>query len=282
MNRIFGRLVLFLLAAALPAAGQGLPNIGGNSGGNSLSLPLALPGGVAGNLTVSFESVTGLSLPNLGVSAQLVSPTDAGLLARLPTTVAIPAGFPVLVRIEPTAAGGLAFTGVATIQLRSLSLLQAPDSPRLYAAPAGGPFTDITNSVHQASDLKLDTSYRVIGSRGGFSEFLIVSDHTPADQAVAAKLDQLDQTLADNAAAIPAALHADLANQLAGIRVDVLAGDAAAAIQSLDLFQSTVEAHSGTDIPDLWRAAHDRIDVAGLLRAAAKTLRFSLGQVLDP
>src|SRR3954454_21501837 len=189
MNRIFAGLLLVgtMTATALPAAGQGIGNLQGLQG-NSVTVPIALPGGVAGDLTVSFESVTGLSLPNLGISAQLVSPTDAGLLARLPATVAIPSGFPVLVRIEPTAAGGLAFTGIANVQLHTLSPLAAPDSPmRLYAAPAGGPFADITNAVKKATDVKLDTSYRVIGSRGGFSEFLIVADRTPLDQAAAAK-----------------------------------------------------------------------------------------------
>ena len=35
---------------------------------------------------------------------------------------------------------------------------------------------------------------------------------------------------------------------------------------------------SGSAIPDLWRSARDSVNVAGLLRGAAETLRFSLNQ----
>ena len=272
-----GTLVGFLLvlAAAVPAAGQGIgnPPLGG---GNSVSLPIALPGGITGEITVSFEGVTGLSPDSLGVSAQLVSPADPVLGARLPATVAIPAGFPVLVRIEPTPAGGLAFTGVASIQIRALGLPDAQDTLRLVAAPLDGPFEDITASVQRATDLKLDTSYRVLGSKGGFSEFLVVVDPTLPDQAVGAKLGRLDQILAANAGAIPEAVRADLAAELAAVRAHSLPGDEAAALQELDLFTGTIRQHSGTEILDIWRAARDRVNVAGLLRAAADTLRFSL------
>jgi len=269
MNRILVGLFL-VLAAVHPASGQLLGS------GSSLTVPIALPG-VAGDLTVSFEGVTGLSLPNLGVSAQLVSPTDAGLLARLPAEASITSGFPVLVRIEPAPGGGFAFTGVARIQLHYLGIPGAAP-PRLYAAPLGGPFADITTDVRRATDLKLDTSYRVLGTKGGFSEFLIVADATPRDQAVADKLDRLDQILAENAGAIPGAMRSDLAADLAAARAHAVAGNAEAAIADLDLFLDEVEQHSGTDIPDVWRAARDRVNVAGLLRAGAETLRFSLRQ----
>jgi hypothetical protein len=278
MNRIWIGFLLVLIAA-VPAAGQG---IGNPLGGNSVSLPISLPGGVTGDLTVSFESVTGLSLPNLGISVQLVSPTDAGLLARLPATVSIPPGFPVLVRIEPTPAGGFAFTGIASLQLHTVNLASAPNSPmRLYAAPVGGPFADITSSVAKVTDLKWDTSFRAIGSKGGFSEFLIVADATPLDQAVGIKLDRLDQILAANAGAIPEAVRADLAADLAAVRAHSLAGDGAAAIQDLDVFLATVEQHSGSEIPNVWRAARDRVNVAGLLRAGANTLQLSLHLLQD-
>ena len=37
-----------------------------------------------------------------------------------------------------------------------------------------------------------------------------------------------------------------------------------------------MEDHSGSDIPEVWRAARDLDNVAGYLRAGADTLRFSL------
>jgi hypothetical protein len=265
---------LFILAVAVPAVGQGIGSPLGS--GSSVSLPIALPGGITGELTVSFESVTGLTPNNLGVSAQLVSPADPVLGARLPAAVSIPSGFPVLVRIEPTPAGGLAFTGIASIEIRASGLSNAEDTLRLISAPLGGYFADITSSVKKATDLKWGTSYRAIGSEGGFSEFLIVVDSTPLDQAVGAKLDRLDQILAANAGAIPEAIRADLAADLAAARAHSLPGDEAAAIHDLDLFLATVEQHSGVEIPDLWRAAHDRVNVAGLLRAGVNTLQFSL------
>jgi hypothetical protein len=237
-------------------------------GGNSIVVPLSLPGGIAANLTVTFETVTRLSLANLGVSAQLVSPTDAGLLARLPPAAAIPAGFPVLVRIEPTPAGGLAFTGIVTVEIASPSLPPLPDL-RLVASTLGGNFTDLTS-------LEGDTSYRVIGSKGGFSEFLAVVDRTPLNQVVAAKLDALDRILAENGDAIAPAVRTELGAELAAVRAHVSAGEATAAIQETDAFLATAERHSGGEIPDVWRAAHDRVNVAGLLRAAGQTLRFSL------
>jgi hypothetical protein len=55
-----------------------------------------------------------------------------------------------------------------------------------------------------------------------------------------------------------------------------VAGNTTAAISDLDVFTATVELHSGSDIPDVWRSAHDLVDVAGLLRAGGRTLRFSL------
>jgi hypothetical protein len=277
MNRIVAWLLLFL-AMALPAAGLGTPGVLTN--GSSVNLPFQLPGGVTGDVTVSFESVTGLSLPDLGISVSLVSATDPALLARLPEGTAIPAGFPVLVRIEPPPLGGLAFTGVATVQIHPSGLPYAPDNPlRLVAAPLGGAFADITTALQTVPSINLDTSYRVIGSKAGFSEFLIVTDATPPDRAAAQKLDALDQILQANAGRIADPVRAELAGELAATRAHLNegnGGDVASALQDLDFFLATAERHSGTDIPDIWRAQRDLVNVAGLLRAGAQTLQFSL------
>lgn len=254
MKKIFAGFLLALVAA-LPAAGQ------------SINIPVVLPG-VLGDLTVSLEGATGLSLLNLGVSLQIISPLNPSLRARLPQTASIPFGLPLLVKIEPPLNGGLAFHGVATVQL--LSLL-TPRSARMYAASSGGSFQDITT---------VSSSYRVLGTRGGFSEFLIVIDNTPSNVVIAQKLDRLDQILADNAGAIAAGVSTDLAAQLAVLRDHVEGGQTASAIQDLDLFLATVTQHSGADIPDVWRAARDLVNVAGQLRAGGETLRFSLQQEL--
>jgi hypothetical protein len=259
MHRFLVRCLL-ALAVAVPAAGQ------------SINIPIVLPG-VLGDLTVGFDGVTGLSLPNLGVTVQLVSPLNPGLRARLPSTVSIPLVLPLLMKIQPPTNGGLAFTGVASVQLNTLL---APSSPRMYAASSSNDqYEDIT-----ASTVRVGSSYRVMGSKGGFSEFLIVSDHTPTATVIATKLDRLDQILADNAGAIAGGVRADLASQLAALRGHVESGQTATAIQDVDLFLATVEQHSGPEIPNVWRAARDLVNVAGLLGAGGETLRFSLQQEL--
>jgi uncharacterized protein DUF6689 len=256
-------LFLFALTAALPALGSG----------GLLSVPVSLLGGITGTLTVSFDSVSGLSLSALGVSVNPVSLLDTSLRARLPSGVSIPLGIPVLIHVDPPSTGGLVFNGVTAVQLQTLSLLFPSTSPRMYGASNGGNFTDMTTALQSVN---LDTSYRVIGTRGGFSEFLIVSDTRPVDTVIAEKLDQLDQILADNSGAISAPVAADLAAELAATRSHVNAGNPAAAVTDLNTFLATVATHSGTDIPDVWRATRDLTDVAGLLTAGAQTLQFSL------
>ncbi|MFY9819945.1 MAG: DUF6689 family protein [Thermoanaerobaculia bacterium] len=283
MNRVLVYCLLFL-GATLPAAGEGsalhragnqlsLPiSLPGDLSilGDLLNLPILLPGGISADLTVSFEDVTGLSPAHLGVTSQLVSPFNLGLLSRLPGITAILSSFPVLLRIEPPAAGGLSFTGIAEVQLHTHNLLYFPGTPlRLFAAPLGGTFTDITDYVGSGS-------YRVSGSRGGFSEFLIVADLTPVHQVILAKYDRLSQILTNNAGAISAPVLADLTSDLAASRAHYVAGNTSAAIDDLDVFIAMAELHSGADIPDVWRSTHDVVDVAGQLRAGGRTLRFSL------
>jgi hypothetical protein len=268
-------LFLFSLVIAMPASApasdgllQGLLGSGG-----ALNVPISLVGGLVGTLTVSFDNVSGLSLSALGVGVNPVSLLDTTLRSRLPSGVTIPLGLPILIHVEPPSTGGLVFNGITTLQFQTLSLLFPSTSPRMYGATNGGNFTDMTTTL---KSVNLDTSYRVIGTRGGFSEFLIVSDPRPVDTVIGEKLDRLDQILADNGSAISAPAAADLAAELATTRADVAAGNPAAAVTDLDAFLATVAAHSGTDIPDVWRATRDLTDVAGLLTAGAQTLQFSL------
>jgi hypothetical protein len=262
--------ISFLLSAlalpAAPAAAQitlPLPTITSNS----LSIPLSVAGLLA-NLNLTFETVTHMNLLNLGVSVRLVTFLDTALLARLPPNVSLPVGLPIVVKIEPPAAGGLTFTGLVNLRMVSLSLPPTSDL-RLYGAPLGGKFTDLT-------DIEGDTTYRVAGTRGGFSEFLVVVDHTPLAQAVSTKLDALSGVLTANAAAIAPPVRTELTTELAAVRAHVTAGQISAAIQEVDAFLATAERHSGAEIPDVWSAAHDRVDVAGQLRAGGRTLRYSL------
>lgn len=258
---------LLCLTAALPAAGQGIAS--SSVSGNAISLTVSLPLGLSADVSLSFEDVSGLSLANLGISAQVVNPLDLTLLSRL-GGVTLSSSFPVLLRIEPPAAGGLAFHGITTLEIHTHNLGYVTGSPlRIFSAPLGGTFKDITTAMGPGS-------YRARGSTGGFSEFLIAIDLRPVNQVITSKLDRLEQMLDDYQALTPGALYDDLEDRLDDIRADFERGATADAIQGVDGFLAVVQQHAGTDIPNLWRSARDVQNVAGYLRAGALTLRFSL------
>jgi hypothetical protein len=54
------------------------------------------------------------------------------------------------------------------------------------------------------------------------------------------------------------------------------AGSLLAAINAVADFSDQVKQQSGANIPDVWRADGSLVNVAGLLRADADTLKFSL------
>lgn len=263
MRRILACLAL-LLSVALPVAGQGLINLNGNS----ISINLSRPGLLGTEVSLSFEDVTGLNLLSLGLSVQLVNLNDPALQARLPAGVT--AALPLLLRIEPPRLGGLSFRGLASLQIHTELLSYVPGTPlRLFHAPLGGTFEDMTAAMGPGS-------YRARGNTGGFSEFLIVRDSRTVDQAIAGKFDRVEEELEEYAASMPAPLYEDLTARLAAARSDYEHGATAAAIQKIDGFLTVVQQHSGTDIPNVWRAARNVENVAGYLRAEAMTLRFSL------
>jgi hypothetical protein len=268
MTKSFACLALALIFAS-PLAAQGVvhPTVSENQ----VSLAVQLPGGLGADLTISFERVVGLSLANLGISAEVITPTSPALLSRLPSSrVSIPAAFPVLLRIEPPAAGGLSFSGIVAIELHTHNLnFVSPCPLRLFAATGGGRFEDITESMGMGS-------YRVRGTKGGFSEFLILTDLRPLNGVINQKFNRLEAILSDNAAAVPGPILQDLTSRLQTARAHNTTGQTLAAIQDVEGFLAVVQQHSGAEIPDVWRSAGDLVNVAGLLRAGGGTLRFSL------
>lgn len=263
-------LAILPLVTAAPATAGGI--VGAKVEGDALEAKIRLPGGVGADLTVAFEQVVGLSPESLGLSADLLDTADLTALAsRLPSSlVSVPAGFPVLLTIEPPQAGGLSFSGVASIELYTHALTFLPGCPfRLFAAPLGGAFTDITESNSGGS-------YRAGGRKGEFSEFLIVADVRAVDDVIDVKFSRLGQKLTSHASAIDPTVYADLVAILDAAETAFDSGDTVGAIAAVETFADTVEAHSGADVPDVWRSARDLTNVAGDLRAAASTLRFSL------
>lgn len=267
MNRWITGSIVLLLLLPLPLAAEGIVNLVVQ--GNEVSAGIALPLNITADLKVTFEQVEGLTPESIGLSATLVSLTDPGLLARLQDAL-IPPAFPMLLRIAPPTDGGLSFQGVTTIELHTHLLPFTVNTPlRLFAAEEGGPFRDITASVGMGS-------YRCTGRKGSFSEFLILVDLRGINRVITQKLDNLDQLLADNEGSIDPAVFSDLSELAAEIRSRYSAGQTQTAITKTEQFVALVQAHSGTEIPNVWRSTRDLTNVAGLLRAAGDTLRFSL------
>ncbi|MDX1503891.1 MAG: DUF6689 family protein [Thermoanaerobaculia bacterium] len=263
-----GALVLCLAAA--PLAAQGVAEI--SIDGDTVTAEIELVSGLGADLTISFENVVGLCASCLGLSAEAISPTDPGLLNRFPDPqlVSVPGAFPVLLQIEPAISSPLAFSGVVSLELHTHDLSYTPYSPlRLFAADAGGTFYDITSSSGAGS-------YRVGASKGGFSEFLIVADLRPVNEVLLAKFDALQQVLDDNLELVESSLAADLQAHLDDAWSWYELGDLAQASSAIDDLADLAKAKSGEDLPDTWRASRDLINVAGLLRQAAATLRYSL------
>lgn len=261
-------LLLLMLLLPLPAAAEGIAGVVVE--GNELRAEISLPGGIGADLTLTFEQVVGLTEENVGLDASLVSPLDPNLLSRL-TQAAIPAAFPVLIRIEPPADGGLSFSGPVSIALHTHNLPYLPGTLlRIYGAPLGEPFEDITDYVGSGS-------YRCRGRKGSFSEFLILTDLRPLSLTIREKLERLDATLEEHASLIEPAVLSQLETLAAQIRSAYEAGDKNLAVARTDQFLALVTANSGSAIPNVWRSSRDLVNAAGLLRAAGETLRFSLG-----
>lgn len=245
--------------------------------GNQLTADIELPDGISAELRISFEDAVGLSAAGLGLSDRLVSPTDPQLLARLPhaALTAIPTAFPVLVTIDPPVGGALSYSGKPTVELYTHNLEYVPNTPlRLFAAPLGGDFVDVTASVSSGS-------YRVGGSKPDLAgDYLIVADLRDDNPVIDQKLTWLETTLEETSVEIDPPTLADLEDLVVAIKQAVQSGDPRTAAEEVETFDEVVKVSSGDAIPDVWRASGDLQNVAGDLRSIAATLRFSLLQTL--
>jgi hypothetical protein len=230
-------------------------------------------GGIGADLRVAFEKVVGLVPSALDVTASVVNPLDPALLARLPPdgSLGVPVAFPVVVRISPSAASALSFEGAYTVSFHTHNLhLDPAVSFSLLKSPNGGPFKDITKSEGRGS-------YRDDGSGGDFSDFLIAIDLRPIDSVISGKFDDLQALLTNNADVISPDTLANLQADLSHALTLYQSGATRDAVTAMADFTRDVREHEGADIPDVWRAnCSPLINVAGLLRSGADTLRFSL------
>lgn len=294
LNTTFTLLALVLAPSAFAQTPVPLTISGNEARGH-----FELPGGVAGDLSISFEEVVGLNENALEVSARLVNPTDSAILSRLPGPgVSVPEAFPVMIRIEPTVSSALTFAGVVSVSLHTHNLVLLANSPlALYSGPADGALHDITRFVGIGS-------YRAGGSGGGFSEFMIVADTRPLDVVIAEKFEILESTLGQDLARRSEELASAPGDPLRAARAlrrfDTVeemqrrfqqarnlygAGATVSSIAEVVGLMDYIKFSSGGSIPNVYRANDDgidRINIAGRRRAAADTLRFSLVKAALP
>ena len=228
------------------------------------------------DLTLDFDQASNLSAANLGISARLLTNPELGALsARLPgTVVQLTQPLPLLITVEPPVAGGLSFKKLVRVELHTHLLpYTAGSTLRVFKAPLGGAFRDITDELSPGS-------VRARGTTDGFSQFLLVSDLRPTHLVVADKLSLLRQQVE----ALPPPQAEPLDAYLDTITTALGAGDFSAATVAVDGFRERVSAQAGHGIPQVWSAGDHAGNPAGALLAGAATLRFSIDyqRLYDP
>lgn len=224
------------------------------------------------DVTLTFDQPTGLSASSLGLGASLASITDTALLARLPGGALnqIDAGFPLLLTIEPPLTGGLSFRTVR-VEVHTHALgYAAGSSYRLFKAPLGGSFSDITDEIAPGS-------VRARGTTGGFSQFLVLADLRTTSSVVAAKI----AALRARVDTLPSSERQPFRVQLDQVESGVASEDFAVALDAVDDLSARALARAGTHLADRWRAARDLDNQAGDLIAGAASLRFSVAYLRD-
>jgi hypothetical protein len=228
----------------------------------------------SGTLFLTFDSPIGLTASNLNVSAQIVNPSAPALQARLPGggQVTVPSGFPVMISVNPTTSGGFEFLNSAEVELYTTTLgFNAAIPYRLYKAPSGGQFYDITEDV-------LAGSIRCRARTGGFSDFMMVVDARSPTEVIEDKYAFLEARLADDdiEPLTRTALQLDLDESLE----EFLEGDYSDAREELDDLELRVAATAGTAIPNRWIAGGSLDNIAGSVQSEAVALDYALRQLI--
>jgi hypothetical protein len=256
-----------LLWAGASSAADGIYSV--EIEGNVATADISV-GSASATLTIRFENVVGLTAANLGLSAKLVDPLAPAFVSRLSSGVSLPGAFPLVVKISPPVSGGLSFSGVVSVELYTHDLQYTIGSPlRLFSSPDGGSFTDVTTIVSSGS-------IRTGSSKPDFSEFIIAADVRPAATVIQSKYSKIASLLNQHAATMGSQLFGELSGLYNASQNAYAGGNLVAAIEYLEAFGDRVLAASGSGIPDVWRSSRDLTNVAGSLRSAAATLRYSL------
>lgn len=255
-------LALLLLAAPLAAA-QSLPvQVAVN--GNVATVVIGPSSAPLADMTLDFDDARGLTPSSLGISAQTVSVGDVA--SRLPGSLAsLDSAFPLMITVEPPA-GGLSFSRLVRVEVHTHALAYTyGTSYRLFKAPLGGAFRDITTEVAQGS-------VRARGTTDGFSQFLILADVRRTGDVVDDKLERLRTRIAT----LPAGEAAPLEAHRAAAARAVADGRYNDALASLDALADRVDTRAGTAIPNVWTAGGGYTNTAGALLAGVATAKFSI------
>ena len=225
-------------------------------------------GGASATLTIRFENVVGLSAENLGLSAKIGRPL-AGFASRLASGVSLPAALPLVVKISPPArAGSVSAASSRSSCTRTTCNSRSARRSALFSAPDGGTFTDITTASPAAA------SAPAAASR--------TSPNSSSRRTSVRWQRHPVEVLEARVAAQPARrhhgrqLHSELSSLYNASQNAYTGGNLVAAIEYLEAFNDAVVAASGSGLPDVWRSSRDLTNVAGLLRSASATLRYSL------
>lgn len=226
-----------------------------------------------GSFFLAFDDSVGLTPAALNIRARIVDPTDPTLLARLPVglPLTVPTAFPVMVSVNPIANSGFQFVNAAQVEMYTKALPYSVDSAyRLYKAPSGGVFADLTEGLQPGS-------VRMRVRTGGFSDFLVVEDlRTPS--AVATELyTRLSTAVADDD--VPVATRALLDVDLAKSAQEFQEGDYRDARKELASLALVVDTEAGISLPNVWRAQRDLDNRAGELAALIGALDFHLARL---
>jgi len=268
LKTILSVLVLFAAALAAPSARSAVAvQVAGNTATADITLL-----GLGAEMILTFDDAQQLTPANLGIRADLVSILDPALQLRLPETLtSVATALPLLITVEPRSSSGFAMNNTVRVEVHTHLLPYTAGSPfRLFKAPLGGQFVDITDEVAPGS-------VRTRGTTGGFSQFLVLVDLRDTGQVIDLKL----AALRSRAAALGAGDRATVEGFLDAAEAAVDEARFADAIAAIDALRAHVSANAGAGIPNTWTPLVRGDNLAGDLLAGAATLKFSVGFLRD-
>lgn len=257
-------------ALLLASSAQAAVNV--SVAGNQATAQIEV-GGLETELILSFDGSDNLSAEALNISAQLVSLTDPALLSRLPNALltSVPAAMPLLITVEPPSGTGFALYNTVRVEVHTHLLPYTAGSHfRLFKAPLGGSFSDITDEIAPGS-------VRARGTTGGFSQFLVLVDLRTTDSVISSKLSALQQ----RCQAAPTSLRGALLARLNQVQVTLALRRYGDALAALDQFRADVSANAGSQLGNQWTPSQRSGNVAGDLLSGAASLKFSIAYRRD-